>query len=54
MEEKRLLTLYVTEKQYHEIIEKYGKSILADKTKIDGYPVDNINKRSPIGLELRK
>ena len=53
MEEKKLMTIYVTKAQFEEIIELYGKEILPPEELFKGTPTSTANKRSPIGLSFR-
>jgi hypothetical protein len=52
LEEKKLMTIYVTRAQYEEILELYGKDILPPKEVLEGGPVSTMRKSSPIGLNF--
>jgi len=52
MEEKKLMTIYVTKKQFDEIIDTYGKEILPPDEVLNGPPASTVQKRSPIGISL--
>jgi hypothetical protein len=55
LEEKKLMTIYVTKSQYEEILRHYGDEIIPPKYITEGLPVSNavMTKRSPIGLDFK-
>ena len=52
MNEKKLMTIYVTKEQFDDIFSRYGKEVLPPKEVIEGAPVSTMRKSSPIGLNF--
>jgi hypothetical protein len=52
LNEKKLMTIYVTKEQFDDIVSRYGKEVLPPKEVIEGAPVSTMRKSSPIGLNF--